>query len=1128
MKKLILFLLLSITAFSQNPTNFPYGIKNTVAPTNSTPTYFVTQETDGVHKKTPAANVEVTANKVTTITGYDTTKYPNEKAAHDALDLKLNISDLPTNLTLYPTTTTSDVSGYVVMVKDIHDVRYNTTAVDVSTPTITATDQLVSQRISDAGILIGQPGVFNITTFGNIRRLSGSGTATFYFKVFHRDAAGVETLICTSSISAPVTDGGYSEFTASGVWDDGDFVATDRIVIKSYANRIAGGSDPVYQFQFGGVSPVRTLLPVPFSVVQNDVLHTNQTPETKIGGLKLGNSNTKYNDNWLTFGTSVTNTQYYSSQVALKLNLNVINYGVDGSTSNNLASQYVNIPTLNSGNQDIYRLLSVEHSINDAGTGVSLATYRANLENFIANAKSKNWPNEKILVINGNYCTTAPLITALEPYANEAILIAKEQGVQYFDAYNYTKNNGGGSLLSDGVHPTRIGAMTYARGLCASLQGGFEASSSISSINAVSAGNSFISSDTNGNTNISNVLNGKDMLFKVASGTDGFPELALKIFNNKSISTYSGLTSGGSIIPSIGNTFDIGSPSSYFYQMFTQYIQTNNVFTNLFKTNFIEPNGGNLTFRNDSSSSILATLFNSSGNLTIQTGGVHMDNGVDKLQVNGSGYFSNGVNIPQQTFTEFPQLNIGNSYIHQDVDGWLNIYSPNDVNISSNYGSNVNLKSIDGFLNVEVTTNNITAYTPYGGKFSVITTGSPIDNGDLVVQATGNVNIGGGADNGIDKLQVDGSGYFSGTLKSPKFYSKSNPSNPDLFAIIATSQNISSYTGHIIEDSSIITPPLGARGYGIVDLSTILTGSNPATHFHGYQARLKYNASVDMSTSSTFNTMTGFFSGSQITGTGNVNTAIGFKAHNHYRSGTGRIYNQYGLWIEDQTEGTVSNYGIWNDTYGNYMKGLSIGTTTIDLSNALHVNGTILATSYTGSATLTGTPTAPTATAGTNTTQIATTAFVQSAVGSNVTDAIVDGVTTVAPSQNAVFDALAGKASLSSSPTFTGTVQAAGLIIGGGNLYTCTTGTGLAGCNGSISFTMNHPSTPGWTSNTNIAATFYKTTVYTVATLPTTGVSSGTYATVSDALAPAYLGVLVGGGSVVCPVFYNGTNWVAH
>jgi len=291
MKKLILFLfLVPFLMLAQNPTNFPYGIKNPVAPTNTTPTYLTTTSTTGLQEKIPSAYIEKTANKTSTISGYSETLYPNEKSTHDALDLKLNISDLPTNLTLYPTTTASDVSGYVVMVKDIHDVRYNTTAVDVSTPTITTTDQLVSQRISDAGVLIGQPGVFNITTFGNIRHLNGSGSATFYFKVFHRDSAGVETLICTSSISSPVTDGGYSEFTASGVWDDGDFVASDRIVIKSYANRIAGGSDPVYQFQFGGTSPVRTLLPVPFSVVDAGY----ELSANKQNSLAIDGTGTKY------------------------------------------------------------------------------------------------------------------------------------------------------------------------------------------------------------------------------------------------------------------------------------------------------------------------------------------------------------------------------------------------------------------------------------------------------------------------------------------------------------------------------------------------------------------------------------------------------------------------------------------------------------------------------------------------------------------------------------------------------------------------------------------------------------------------------------------------------------------
>ena len=67
-------------------------------------------------------------------------------------------------------------------------------------------------------------------------------------------------------------------------------------------------------------------------------------------------------------------------------------------------------------------------------------------------------------------------------------------------------------------------------------------------------------------------------------------------------------------------------------------------------------------------------------------------------------------------------------------------------------------------------------------------------------------------------------------------------------------------------------------------------------------------------------------------------------------------------------------------------------------------------------------------------------------------------------------------------------------------------------------------------NDTSIATTafvhdsFNKT--YTVATLPTpTGTA---FAVVTDATAPTYLGALTGGGSVVCPVFFNGTIWVSH
>jgi hypothetical protein len=49
---------------------------------------------------------------------------------------------------------------------------------------------------------------------------------------------------------------------------------------------------------------------------------------------------------------------------------------------------------------------------------------------------------------------------------------------------------------------------------------------------------------------------------------------------------------------------------------------------------------------------------------------------------------------------------------------------------------------------------------------------------------------------------------------------------------------------------------------------------------------------------------------------------------------------------------------------------------------------------------------------------------------------------------------------------------------------------------------------------------------YTVATLPAGTIGDVAY--VTDALAPTYLAVAVGGGAVTCPVFYNGSAWVSH
>jgi hypothetical protein len=62
----------------------------------------------------------------------------------------------------------------------------------------------------------------------------------------------------------------------------------------------------------------------------------------------------------------------------------------------------------------------------------------------------------------------------------------------------------------------------------------------------------------------------------------------------------------------------------------------------------------------------------------------------------------------------------------------------------------------------------------------------------------------------------------------------------------------------------------------------------------------------------------------------------------------------------------------------------------------------------------------------------------------------------------------------------------------------------------------------------SILCTTLKTSAFTVATLPSPPAQGlGAIAHVTDALNPTYLGTLTGGGTVKCPVFYNGTAWVS-
>jgi len=191
---------------------------------------------------------------------------------------KADVSSMSSNINLYPTTAASDVNGYFDMVSSLDDSRYNSTAVNVPTGLLSGTDILISSLDADPGLFIGNPGVINVTTIGNIRKTAGNTNnfAEFFFRIFKRSVGGTEVLLGVSETTGyinPDVNGNFAEFNASALLNNGVFLETDRLVIKYYANAVGTASN--YEFQFGGVSPVRTLLPVPVSVITIDQDSTN-------------------------------------------------------------------------------------------------------------------------------------------------------------------------------------------------------------------------------------------------------------------------------------------------------------------------------------------------------------------------------------------------------------------------------------------------------------------------------------------------------------------------------------------------------------------------------------------------------------------------------------------------------------------------------------------------------------------------------------------------------------------------------------------------------------------------------------------------------------------------------------
>lgn len=250
-------------------------------------------------------------------------------SAETVKTLKKLIDSVVVNLSLFPTNATSDVLGYKKLVNSMTSSDYNTTAVNIATGSIPTTNVLVASLISDPSIIDGETATTNVTLITNIRKTSGTSDAQFYYKIYNRNASGTETLLATSSTTSKVTSTLYEEFTVSAVWSNVDFLDTDRIVYKIYANKLGTGTNPNFDIQFGGSTPTRSFIPV-VGVIPNLQQVTDSGNEVITSD---GLNKYKFEDGGLVYYMRATTSDMFtkvSEYTQSGLQFNVFNqYGTD-------------------------------------------------------------------------------------------------------------------------------------------------------------------------------------------------------------------------------------------------------------------------------------------------------------------------------------------------------------------------------------------------------------------------------------------------------------------------------------------------------------------------------------------------------------------------------------------------------------------------------------------------------------------------------------------------------------------------------------------------------------------------------------------------------------------------------
>jgi lysophospholipase L1-like esterase len=210
--------------------------------------------------------------------------------------------------------------------------------------------------------------------------------------------------------------------------------------------------------------------------------HAQNSPNMTSGGFMIPTADGTTGSDVYFFGDSITNgvgasvssarwTTLLSSAKGWTENttgLNGYHIAPVGSCTSRSLWDKTTIPTKTNAMKYLFIAFGVnDHFLDNSNT--TSAQYQTAIEQAIDEATSKGWQNRRIIILppyytnynnsgQASYCSPALTDgTRKAAFVAAAQAAANAKGTNYYNIYQYMADNGGNSLIGDGIHPNDAG-----------------------------------------------------------------------------------------------------------------------------------------------------------------------------------------------------------------------------------------------------------------------------------------------------------------------------------------------------------------------------------------------------------------------------------------------------------------------------------------------------------------------------------------------------------------------------------------------------------------------------------------------------------------------------------------------